>query len=80
MENNILKPTCENKGGRVLFYLFEIAALVVGALYFLFGLVDAIQYSSFGAFASGLLTGVVYLLLLYGVGRIIDLLYHKNEK
>ena len=77
---NIFKPTTENKCGRVLFYIFEIAALAIGVLYFIMGLVDAIQFSSFAAFISGLLSGVLYMLLLYGIGRIIDLLYTKNQK
>ena len=80
MENNIIKPTCENKAGRILFYIFEIAALAVCALYFLIGLIDAIQLSTFMLFVNGLMQGAIYMLLLYGIGRIIDLLYHKNEK
>ena len=80
MENNILKPTCENKAGRILFYIFEIAALAVCALYFLIGLIDAIQWGSFMTFLNGLVQGAIYLLLLYALGRIIDLLYRKNEK
>ena len=77
---NIFKPTTENKSGRVLFYIFEIAALAIGVLYFIMGLVYAIQLSSFAAFVSELLAGVLYMLLLYGIGRIIDLLYTKNQK
>ena len=80
MENNILKPTCESKAGRVLFYVFEIAALVVACVYFLMGLVDAIQVGAFSLFVNGLVSAVIWLLVLYGLGKIIDLLYKKNEK
>ena len=80
MENNILKPTCENKAGRALFYVFEIVALAVAALYVLEGLVWVFQGAAFSLFLGNLVQGAIYMLLLYGIGRIIDLLYHKNEK
>lgn len=80
MENNILKPTCNSSAGRVLFYVFEILALVVGVLYVLIGLVDAIQWGIFMTFVSGLVQAAVYMFILYGVGRIIDLLYKQAEK
>ncbi|MBQ8468439.1 MAG: hypothetical protein IJ542_01635 [Clostridia bacterium] len=80
MENNIFKPTCENKAGRILFYTFEIAALVVFAINLILGLVVAIQVSSFATFISGLIGSVIYALGIYAVGRVIDLLYKLNEK
>lgn len=80
MENNILKPTCQRKAGRVLFYVFEIVALVVGALYFVLAIVNAAQWGTFMTFVDGLVTAAIWLFLLYGVGRIIDLLYKQAEK
>ena len=80
MENNILKPTCESKAGRVLFYVFEIAAAVIAFLFILEGLVWVFQGAGFATLVSALEQATIYLLLLYGIGRVIDLLYKHNEK
>ena len=78
--DNILKPACQSKAGKVLFYIFEIAALVVAAIYILLGLINAIEWSNFMTFVNGLVEGAIQMLVLYGIGRVIDLLYKLAEK
>ena len=79
MEKNIFKPASKNKAGRTLFYIFEIAAVCVGFILFITAIVSAVTASSFLVFMSGLLDVVIYTLVLYGIGRVVDLLYCMNE-
>lgn len=79
MEKNIFKPMSKNKAGRTLFYIFEIAALCIGAILFIAAIASAIASSSFIAFITGLMNSAVFTLILYGIGRIVDLLYSMNE-
>ena len=74
MDNNIFAPCTQNKKGKILFYTFEIAALVFFAIYFIMAIVDAARYSTFQLFLNGFLTGTFYLFVLYGMGKVIDLL------
>ena len=79
MENNIFAPCTQNKKGRILFYIFEIAAAAFFAIYFIMAIVDAARYSSFQLFLNGFLTGTFYLFVLYGMGKVIDLLSCKHD-
>ena len=87
MENkNILKPHTQNTAGKVLFSIFEIAALCVGALLFILGIIYAAKGAGFEAFIEYLVRAIFYLLVLYGLGKVIDLLsckgdhHHKHEE
>ena len=77
---NILKPASTNKAARVTFYIFEIVAVVVAGIMLLMGLIDAINWRSFSAFISSFVNATINLFVLYGIGRVIDLLAAKNEK
>ena len=79
MDNNIFAPCTQNKKGKILFYTFEIAALAFFAIYFIMAIVDAARYSSFQLFLNGFLTGIFYLFVLYGMGKVIDLLSCKHD-
>lgn len=76
---NIVKATAKSKAAQVTFYVFEICALIIGAIVFTMGLVNAIRYNSFDAFVNGLISGAFDFLVLYGIGRVIDLLAAKKE-
>ncbi len=79
MKNNLFTPVCKNNVGKTLFYIFEISALVIGVILFILAIVTAAQAHSFGVFVSGFVTAVINLLVIYGIGKIIDLLYLKVE-
>ena len=72
---NLIKPTSESKSARIVFYVFEITAAVYFLVMFIVGIVDASgRFGNFGTFLSDFFNGIVYGLILYGIGRIIDLL------
>ena len=77
--DNIIKPCTKNKGGRTLFYIFEIASVAFFAIMFIAGIVVGALSSSFLGFFQYFMVGTVLLFAMYGLGRIIDLLYTKNE-
>lgn len=79
MENNFLKPCSQNKGAKALFYIFEISALCVGVLLFILAIIWAAQGAGFGAFLQMFVQAVFYTLVLFGFGKIIDLLSCKAE-
>ena len=78
MEKNILKAN--SQAGKTTFYMFEIAALAVGALFFVIGIVVAALGMGFWAFLEDFALGAFLMFALYGLGRVIDLLYYKSEK
>lgn len=79
MENNIIMPCTQNKKARILFYTFEIAAAVFFAVFFITAIVDGARYSSFEYFLNKTMTGTFYAFVLYGFGKVIDLLSCKHE-
>ena len=79
MENNFLKPCSQNKGAKALFYIFEISALCVGVLLFILGIIWAAQGAGFSTFLQTLVQAVFYTLVLFGFGKVIDLLSCKHE-
>ena len=79
MEGNFVKAYSKNTTGKVTFYLFEIAALVVCALYFVLSIVRAVQFGDFVTFLEYFMQGVIYGLILYGLGRLIDLKLAKED-
>ena len=76
---NIIKASSKNKAAQVTFYVFEICALVLAAYSCIMGLVYAIEGRSFMTFVNGLMQAVYEFLIIYGLGRIIDLLAAKKE-
>lgn len=75
----MLTPQSQNKTARATFYAFEIAALAVAAIYLVLGIISAAQGGGFLWFVQYLLEATVYLFVLYGLGRVVDLLYCKAE-
>ena len=80
MNNNILKPDTQNKSGKTLFYIFEIAALVMFIIFFIVAIVAAALASSFLTFVQFFSMGIFFLFVFYGIGKVLDLMYAKNEK
>lgn len=74
---NIVKPKSES--GKVIFYIFEICALVVAVLYFILAIYLAAEYQSFLYFVNEIPTIIVNPLIIYGIGRIIDLMCYKAD-
>lgn len=78
--NNIIKAHTENKAGRITFYIFEITGLVLACILFIMGIVVAIVGRTFGGFVQNFVYAVMAILIFFGIGRIIDLLYVKTEQ
>ena len=76
---NIFTPNSKGTAGKVTFFIFEIAALVVFAFFFIFAIIDAARLDSFVLFMQEFFQGVIYTLLIFGFGRVIDLLYSQTE-
>ena len=74
---NIVKPKSES--GKVIFYIFEICALVVAVLNFVLAIYFAAEYQSFLYFVNEIPTIIVNPLILYGIGRIVDLMCCKAD-
>ena len=75
----MLKAQSQNKVARATFYTFEIAALVVAAVYFMLAVITLAQGGGFVWFLQGLVEAAIFMFILYGLGRVIDLLYCKAE-
>ena len=78
--DNLTKAHTENKVGRVTFYIFEITGLVLACILFIMGIVIAIVGRTFAGFVQNFIYSVMALLIFFGLGRIIDLLYVKADK
>ena len=80
----LFKPVSENKGAQIAFYIFEIASLAIFVLGFVISIVEAVTYSSFLWFVESLVTVSMNTLIVYALGRLVDLGYAKvckcNEK
>lgn len=76
---NIFTPNSKSTAGKVTFFIFEIAALVIWAAFFIFAIVDIARGADFFWFLQQLIQGLLYGLLVYGFGRVIDLLYSQSE-
>lgn len=81
---DLFKPVSENKAARLAFYIFEFASLAIFALGFIICIVEAVNYSSFLWFVESLISVCVNTLIVYALGRLVDLGYAKvckcNEK
>lgn len=78
MIDNILKPVSTSKGGKTTFYIFEISALVIGAFFIILSIYNAAQSHSLITFIYEVIQGAIYTLIVYGIGRIIDILNAKG--
>ena len=76
---DFFKAETQNKSGKTLFYIFEICALVVGVLSLIMAIYYGAVYQSFIAFLSYLIPVIVDTLIVFGIGKVIDLLYCKKE-
>ena len=76
---DFFKAETQNKTGKTLFYIFEICALVVGVLSLVMAIYYAAVYESFIAFISYLIPVIVDTLVVFGLGKLIDLLYCKKD-
>ena len=79
MENNFLKASSKNKAGKILFYIFEIAAACIGFILFIMSIVNAATFENFSIFIDGFLNVVMSTLIIFGIGKVIDLLYCAND-
>ncbi|MBP3619318.1 MAG: hypothetical protein J6J24_01510 [Clostridia bacterium] len=84
---NIFKANSESKTGKAIFYTFEISALVVGVFLLIYGICNAAltaQYNGGGigfvSFLESLAKLAFDVLVIYGIGRILDFFYCKHEK
>lgn len=78
----LFTATSKNKTGKTLFYIFEIAALVVGVIMLIINIYSAAIYggsAGFMAFLSGLASLAFDVLVLFGIGKIIDLKMAKKD-
>lgn len=80
MKNNIFVAQSNNKVGKTLFYMFEIAALVVAVFEFIFGIYSATVGGGFMSFLSYLVQAVIYSFILFGIGTMLDLHCAKADR
>ena len=64
--------------GKILCYTFEIIALCVGVLGLVIAIYTSAVSASFIVFLQGLVTYAVYTVLIFGIGKIIDVLYYAH--
>ena len=71
---NIFKAQSNNKTTGLIFYVFEICAAAIFFIMFILSIIYAVQMSSFAIFIETILTAIFYSLVLFGLGKVIDLL------
>ncbi len=76
---NIFKPQTENSVGKAIFYIFEVCAIIVGLCSLILTIYYTVNYNSFMAFISYLTPTIVDTLVVFGIGKLIDLLYCKKS-
>ena len=79
MENNFLISNSKNKGAKILFYIFEGCASFVGFVMFVLAIVWAAQGAGFGGFVQMFVEALFYTLVLFGFGKVIDLMSCKAD-
>ena len=77
--NNIFTPNSKCPKTKLVFYVFELSALVIGIILFIMSVVSAAKLESFAVFVDGMVQAVFYVLILFGFGKIIDLLGCKPD-
>lgn len=66
--------------GMILFYVFEAFALLLAFVGFIIAIIQAVDYSSFMVFVQSWLSTLGTALIIFGVGKIVDLLYYAHVK
>ena len=79
MENNFLMPSSKNKGAKILFYIFEGSAFFAGFVMFILAIVWAAQGAGFDTFMQVFVQAIFYMLVLFGFGKIIDIMSCKTS-
>ena len=77
--NNIFVPHTKNTAGKVLYWLFEISAIALFAIYFILGVYWGAVAGGFMTFLQCFLEAWFYCLALYGFARVLDMLYCKKD-
>ncbi len=80
MQNNIFVAQSKNTAGKTLFYMFEFAALVVALFEFILGIYSAAVGGNFMSFISYLTQAIIYSLILFGIGKLLDLHCAKADR
>lgn len=75
----LFKAETQNKAGKTLFYIFEVCAVIVGILSLVMAIYYAAIYESFVAFISYFIPAIVDTLVVFGLGKLIDMLYCKKD-
>lgn len=77
MIKNFLKASSKNHVGKTLFYIFEIASLAIFVIEFIMAIIVGAQ-TSFGNFVVAFVSGAIHMLIIFALGKIIDLLACKQ--
>ena len=78
MDKNFLKATSKSVAGKTLFYIFEFTALAFFVIEFILAIILGAN-AGFSSFLSATMNAIVYTLIIFALGKIIDLLYLKND-
>ncbi|MGN1201564.1 MAG: hypothetical protein ACI4R8_04870 [Candidatus Caccovivens sp.] len=66
--------------GMILFYVFEAFALLLALVGLIIAIIQSVRYSSFMYFVQSWLSTLGTAFVIFGIGKIIDLLYYSNVK
>lgn len=77
MNKNFLKASSKNRIGKTLFYIFEFSALAIFAIQFILSIIAGAR-AGFGIFIESFVSAFVYTLIIFALGKIIDLLSCKQ--
>lgn len=76
----MFKASSENKVGKTIFYVFEGCAGFVGLVMFILSIYYSAQLSSFVVFLEYFLNAIVNTLIIFGLGKVIDLMLAKRDE
>lgn len=74
----MFKAISQSKAGKAIFYIFEISALIVGLLLFVLSIYNGAKSDNFMVFLNGFVNMIVSTLIIFGLGKICDLLFSKR--
>ncbi len=74
MLKKLISPISDSKPARITFYTFEIASAVYFIVMFVMAIVDAAAWGSAATFFVEFFDACWKTLILYGIGRIVDVL------
>lgn len=78
MNKNFLKASSKNRIGKTLFYIFEFSALAIFTIQFIIAIIAGATSGSFGIFVESFVSAFIYTLIIFALGKIIDLLACKQ--